>query len=117
MKQSDNTKKQDETAKTNNGLKSLILRYASIKGWYIGAVNEYLLNTHHVTYLKSDISRIVNDKVGLSPRWILIKEALEHVATMWGRQIGDLSDDERLVATPTGVLVVKVEAKRELETA
>lgn len=108
MKQNNNTKKQDETRKINNGLQSLILRYEGVQGWYIGKVNEYLLENHNKVFLKGDISRIVNDKVRLSPRWIVLKDACEFVVTQWGRQIGDLKFNEGLISTPQGVKVIKV---------
>lgn len=118
MKQNINTKKQDETPKTNNGLKSLIFRYEGVQGWYIKEVNKYLLREHGIQFLKGDISRIVNDKVKISPRWILIKVAVEFVVTDWGRKIGDLGPHQRLVSTPHGVLVLTEKAApAELQAA
>jgi hypothetical protein len=115
MKQSNNTKKQGETPKINNGLLSLIKRYEGVQGWYIGAVNEYLSETHDITFLKGDVSRVVNNVIRLTPRLILLKEAVEYVVTNWGRSIGDLTPNQRLVSTPKGVVVVTDAVNQEVE--
>jgi len=106
MKRNHNTKKQYETGKFNNGLKSLIERYEGAGSWYIKKVNEYLLEKHGLQFPKGDISRVVNDAVKINPRLILIKEACEAVMTDWGRLIGDLKPNQRLFSTPKGIIVI-----------
>lgn len=117
MKQNDNTKKQDETPKINNGLKSLILRYDGVQDWYIKPVNEYIFEKHKVFFAKGDISKIVNDKKQMSPRWLPIKAAVEYVVTDWGRKINALSQTESLISTPAGVVVVNSISKTRLVEA
>lgn len=122
MKQINNTKKQRETRIINNGLQSLILRYEGVINWYISAVNKHLSEKHDTTFLKGDISRVVHNKIRLSPKWIILKDACEFVVTEWGRQIGDLKPNEGLISTPNGVKVIKIqqsgpaEANHELQT-